>query len=361
MMHKALFEPAELGAIQLPNRIVMAPMTRSRANVDGVPTTEMTDYYRQRASAGLIISEGTQPCADGQGYCRTPGLHTEGQQAAWARIASAVSGEGGQLVMQLMHAGRVASHHNKLPGARTLAPSAIAASQKLFTDAAGMVACDMPEEMTRADIDATLGAYAQAARRALATGMQGVELHATSGYLPAQFLSTGTNRRQDGYGGSLSARIRFCMEVLEVLSHTIGADRVGLRICPGNPFNDLTDDNPAETFSALLDAAAPLGLAYLHVIRMPQTGLDNFALATAHFSGPLIFNDSFDAAEAEEFVAARRCTAVSFGRPFIANPDLAERFRDGTGLATFRSRYLYTPGPEGYSDYPSRDRSSQVR
>lgn len=352
-MHEALFSPVELGAIRLPSRIVMAPMTRSRAHPDGVPTAEMADYYAQRARAGLIITEGTQPNDHGQGYCRTPGLHTDMQEKAWRGIADGVVAAGGQMVMQLMHVGRISSHHNKLPGARTLAPSPLQARQKMYTDAAGMVDCDAPEEMDQADIEATITAYVNSAKRARAAGLEGVELHATSGYLPAQFLSTGTNRRSDGYGGSLKRRLRFCVEVLEAMSAAIGADRVGLRICPGNPFNDLQDEDPAETFAALLDATIPMQLAYLHAIRMPATGIDNFALAQTHFRGPLVFNDSFNADEAERFVSDGACAAIAFGRPFIANPDFPDRVRRGAPLADFNPKRLYTAGPAGYSDYPA--------
>lgn len=352
-MVEPLFTPVTLGALALPNRIVMAPMTRSRARPDGTATPEMADYYAQRASAGLMISEGIQPNADGQGYCRTPGLGAPEQDAAWGRVTERTAAAGGGMVAQLMHVGRIASWRNKAPGARTLAPSAVRAAGEIYTDAAGMTAFDAPEEMSPADIAATIEAYARAARSAVASGFAGVELHAASGYLPAQFLSTGVNRRRDAYGGSLAGRLRFPVDVLEAMAAAIGAERVGLRICPGNPFNDLSDADPGETFSAFLRAISPMRLAYLHVIRLPAAGLDNFALARSCFDGPLVFNESFTSEEAARFIADGACAAVSFGRAFIANPDLPARIRQGAPLVRFDARRLYTPGPAGYSDYPT--------
>lgn len=353
MTNISLFSPLQLGELSLTNRVVMAPMTRSRAKPDGTPTPEMTDYYRQRAGAGLIISEGIQPSADGQGYCRSPGLHTPEQKTAWTEIASAVTDAGGQLVAQLMHVGRVASAHNKQNGARTLAPSALQAPGEMYTDTAGMQPHDTPEAMTHQDISQTISDYVSAAKMARRAGFEGIELHATSGYLPAQFLSTGTNKRSDAYGGTLAGRLKFVLELIGALSAAIGAGRVGLRICPGNPFNGLSDDDPRETFSALLEEINGASLAYLHVIRMDSTGIDNFELARNHFSGPLMFNDSFDLAEASAFIEQGRCDCVSFGRPFVANPDLVQRFKSGAALAKFNPKTLYTPGPAGYSDYPA--------
>ncbi len=348
----SLFEPVSLGRLQLANRVVMAPMTRSRADEKtDEPTTIMRDYYVQRASAGLIITEGTQPSAEGKGYCRTPGIYSEAQVKAWKYITDTVHAAGGKMVLQLMHCGRVAHPDNKAPGVRTVAPSAIAAKGEMFTEG-GMKPFTMPEAMSLADIERTIADYARATENAYRAGFDGVELHATSGYLPAQFLSTGTNLRSDDYGGSLANRLRFVQEVLGAMCAVDGADRVGMRICPGNPFNDLHDDDPAETFAALLDSISPLGMAYLHVIRMPASGLDNIALAQQHFSGPLIVNESYSAEEAERELALDSVEAVSFGRPFIANPDLVRRLRDDLPLAQFNARALYTPGSEGYSDYP---------
>ena len=346
-----LFQPQRLGRLHLRNRIVMAPMTRSRAGSGDAPTALNTLYYRQRASAGLIITEGTQPCADGKGYCRTPGIYTPEQIAGWRHVTDAVHAEGGCIVLQLMHCGRIGHPDNKAPGARTVAPSAVRAQGQIYTDSQGMQDFVLPEALTRADIADVIAHYRQATCNAYAAGFDGVELHCTSGYLPAQFLSTGTNRRDDEYGGNATNRCRFVIETLQAMSAVDGADRVGIRICPGNPFNDLHDDDPYATFSHLLDAIDALQPAYLHVIRSPLKTLDAFALARTHFHGPLIINDGFDQAQADAALRSGIGDAVSFGRLFIGNPDLVRRFRAGLPLNGFDPKTLYTPGAKGYTDY----------
>lgn len=348
-----LFEPVTLGALQLRNRIVMAPMTRSRADTQAVPTAVMVDYYRQRAGAGLIISEGIAPSANGLGYCRTPGLYSDAQVTAWRSVTDAVHAAGGLIVAQIMHVGRVASALNKPPGSETVAPSAITARGEMFTDQEGMVALDAPRALSTHEVEGVVEEYRRATENAFAAGFDGVELHCTSGYLPAQFLSTGPNARTDKYGGSLENRARFPLEVLAAMAAVQGSDRVGMRICPGNPFNDLKDENPQETFEYLLGEAAKLDLAYLHVIRMPAGGVDNVALGQRQFADRLIGNESFTAEEAQAAISAGELTAVSFGRPFIGNPDLVERFRTGAELAEFDPSKLYSPGAQGYSDYPA--------
>ncbi len=345
-----LFDTITLGDITCQNRIFMAPMTRSRAGEGDVPAEMNALYYSQRAGAGLIITEGVYPHIDGKGYVRTPGIVTGAQIAGWKAVAQAVHARGGKIVMQLMHCGRVASHHNKPNDARTLAPSAIQAKGEMYTDAAGMQPFDRPEEMTIEDIAQTVESFAKASRDAINAGFDGVELHSTSGYLPAQFLSTGTNKRTDHYGGSLDNRLRFVVEVLEAMANQVGAGRIGLRICPGNPFNDLSDDNPEETFAALLKAANPMGLAYLHVIRM-KAGFDNIALANTHFDGPIILNDSYDLERGNRALSSGEADAISFGRPFVANPDLVQRYKIGAELTAPDYKTLYTPGPKGYTDY----------
>lgn len=352
-MSASLFDPVRLGALELPNRVVMAPMTRSRAGGDGVPTAMMAEYYGQRASAGLIVSEGAQPSANGQGYCRTPGLHTAAQVEGWRAVTAAVHAGGGKIVAQLMHCGRISSHHNKPSGAETVAPSAIRAAGQIYSDTAGMVDFDLPRALRTEEIPGVVAEYRHATRCALDAGFDGVELHCTSGYLPAQFLSTGTNQRDDAYGGSVGNRIRFPLELLAAMGAEAGFDRVGMRICPGNPFNDLHDEDPAGTFAALLDAVRPLGLAYLHVIRFPAGGIDVVALAQRHFAGALIVNDNNNAQSGGEPVSSGVASAVSFGRAFIGNPDLVRRLREGRPLAPFDIKTLYTPGAKGYTDYPA--------
>ena len=344
-----LFAPITLGDIDCANRIFMAPMTRSRAGEGDAPTDMNALYYGQRASSGLIITEGVYPNVDGKGYVRTPGIVTEAQIAGWKLVTDAVHSRGGKLVMQIMHCGRISSHHNKPKGSRTLAPSAIQAKGEIYTDAAGMAAHDMPEELTLAEIKQTVADFGQAAANAIEAGCDGVELHCTSGYLPAQFLSTGTNTRSDEYGGVLENRLRFVIDVLGAMTKAVGAGRVGIRICPGNPFNDLTDDNPEETFRALIQAINPMGLAFLHVIRM-KAGVDNIALA-AEFSGPVILNDSYDLERGNRALGKEQADAISFGRHYVSNPDLAEKFKSGTELTKPDYKTLYTAGAKGYVDY----------
>lgn len=347
-----LFEPVLLGELALRNRIVMAPMTRSRAHADGTPGPLHVAYYAQRASAGLIVAEGTYPSEEGKGYCRTPGIVTPEQIDAWRRVTDAVHQQGGSIVLQLMHVGRVASHHNKAPGAETIAPSAIRARGTLYTDAKGMVEMDMPRALETNEVVRVIDDYRQSAVNAMAAGFDGVELHCSSGYLPMQFLLECANQRTDGYGGALTARVRFTVETLEAIAGAIGAGRVGLRICPGNPYNDMRDDQPVSTYGALLDAVSPLGLAYLHVSRSRDPALDAMALARRHFRGPLILNDGFDGATAAQALAGGVGQAASFARHFIANPDLVARLRAGAPLAAFDRALLYTAGARGYTDYP---------
>ena len=347
-----LFTPVNLGELQLRNRVVMAPMTRSRAGADGLPTGCMVEYYRQRAGAGMIVSEGIAPSADGLGYCRTPGIYNAEQVARWREVTDAVHAEGGCIVAQLMHVGRVASALNKPAGSETVAPSAIRARGEIYTDQAGMQPLDEPRALETGEVEGVIEEYRRAAEYAFEAGFDGVELHCTSGYLPAQFLSTGSNRREDRYGGSVENRTRFALQVLRALAGVDGAGRVGMRICPDNPFNDLSDDNPQQTFEYLLAEAELLELAYLHTIRFPSGRVDNIALGQRHFGDRLIGNESYDFEEAQRAVAGGELTAVSFGRNFIANPDLVERWRNGVELAELDLATLYTPGEAGYTSYP---------
>lgn len=350
----SLFDSGTLGDIAISNRIIMAPMTRSRAAPGDLPTDLHVEYYRQRASAGLIITEGAHPSPAGKGYCRTPGIFSPEQVAAWKKVTDAVHAEGGRIVVQLMHVGRIACRLNKDPDAETVAPSAIRANAKLFTEA-GMQDVEEPRALETHEIAGVIEEYAQATRNALAAGFDGVELHCTSGYLPAQFLSTGTNKRTDQYGGSVANRIRFVVEAIEAMTAVAGAGRVGFRICPGNPYNDLSDENPTETYSTLLEALDGKGLAYLHLINVKGLGVDSMGIAKAHWNGPLVLNESFTYELGQEAVSSGTADAVSFGRLFISNPDLVERFREGARLAAFDVKTLYSPGPEGFTDYPTRD------
>ena len=346
-----LFEPVTLGELQLANRIVMAPMTRSRALADAVPGSDMVEYYRQRAGAGLIVAEGTAPSASGLGYCRTPAIYSVEQMAGWRRVTEAVHAECGRIVLQLMHVGRAASQHNKPAGAITVAPSAFRARTQVFSDAAGLVDTDEPQALTLQGIQDVIEDYRQAAMNARQAGFDGVELHCTSGYLPMQFMASGSNQRNDAYGGDVTGRVRFAKEVIEAMASAIGAGRVGFRLCPANPYNDIDDHDPAATAAALCEAVAPLSLAYLHIMRSPLANLDAFALARRHSPHALILNDGFDGPSASAALASGEGAAVSFGRHFIANPDLVERLKRGLPLSRFDRKTLYTPGSAGYSDY----------
>lgn len=354
-----LFEPVTLGELQLANRIVMAPMTRSRALADAVPGSDMVEYYRQRASAGLIVAEGTAPSASGLGYCRTPAIYSVEQMAGWQRVTDAVHAEGGTIVLQLMHVGRAASRHNKPHGAATVAPSALRARTQVFSDSDGLVDTDEPEALSLQGIKEVIEDYRQAALNARLAGFDGVELHCTSGYLPMQFMASGSNQRNDEYGGDAQGRVRFAQHVIEAMASAIGAGRVGFRQCPGNPYNDIDDQDPAATAAALCQAVAHLPLAYLHIMRSPLEGLDAFALARQHSPQQLILNDGFDGPSASAALASGEGAAVSFGRHFIANPDLVERLRRGLALSRFDRKTLYTPGAAGYSDYPVSQERAQ--
>ena len=349
----SLFKPLTLGTLELRNRVLMAPMTRSRAGPGDMPTDLMVEYYRQRAGAGMIVTEGIAPSANGIGYCRTPGIYNAEQVAAWRRVVEAVHAEGGVIVAQLMHCGRIGSVHNKPPGSETVAPSAIRARGEIYTDSEGMVPFDLPRELAREEIAGVVEEYRSATARAYEAGFDGVELHATSGYLPAQFLSSGSNRRDDDYGGSVQNRVKFPLEVLRAMASVDGGGRVGFRICPDNPFNDIEDADPQNTYSAFLAGASELGLAYLHSIRFPAGRVNNLALAASYFGGGVIGNDSFSPEEAAGYIEDGRLAAVSFGRAFIANPDLVDRFWRHKPLAELKRELLYTPGEAGYTDYPA--------
>jgi N-ethylmaleimide reductase len=348
-----LLSPMSMGDLELKNRVVMAPMTRSRASQADDCVSEIHEqYYSQRANAGLIITEGTHPTFDGKGYNRTPGICNEQHVAAWSRVTRAVHEAGGQIACQLMHCGRVGHPDNKAASTRLLGPSAIAARAEIFTEG-GMKAMPTPEPMSLEDIDETIADYGLAAERCLSAGFDAVELHCASGYLPGQFLASGSNHRGDEYGGSLSNRLRFIERVLDALDTAIGIGRVGLRISPGNPYNDHVDANPEVTYAGLLQLAELKGVAWVHAIRMASTGIDSLALTRAHYSGALIGSDSFTAEEAETSIGDGLVDAVSFGRLYIANPDLVERFKRGGPFNEMDKRTIYGgEGAAGYCDYP---------
>ncbi len=345
-----LFEPTRLGAVAMNSRIVMAPMTRSRAAIDGVPSPLAVTYYRQRAGAGLIITEGSQPSYQGQGYCRTPGIHTQAQIEAWRSITGAVHEAGGKIALQIMHVGRVGHLANQFERQGFVAPSAIAAKAEMFTDEAGMQPMAVPEELTVEGIQGVVEEHRQATENAFEVGFDAVELHGANGYLSHQFLSTGSNHRRDQYGGSAANRARFVIEVLEAMASVRGPEYVGVRLSPGATYNDIDDADPGESHRALLEALAPMRLAWVHFMHTgwPQETL--YPLVSA----PLILTGDYDGSKA---VAAlgQGAAAIGFGRPFLANPDLPERMRLGRALNAPDGSTFFSPGAKGYIDYPSWD------
>ena len=352
-MNDPLFTPLTLGALNLANRIVMSPMTRDRAGDGDVPNDMMVEYYRQRASAGLIVTEGVQPSAVGKGYWRTPGIWSDAQIDGWARVAEAVHAEGGQIVMQIMHCGRVVVAANRGYEADVIAPSALPCPDKVPGPDGVPAETAMPRALSADELPALAAEFATAARNARTAGIDGVELHASSGYLINQFLNPASNLRTDAFGGSAENRIRFPVMVLQAMADAIGADRVALRFSPGNPYNGMDVTDPAATFVPLMQAVAPMGLAYLHVLDMGLADLDTLAMVRDNCLTPIVVNNMLTAETGRALIEAGRAEAVSFGRAFIANPDLVARIRTGAPLAKPDYTKLYTGEAQGYTDYPT--------
>jgi N-ethylmaleimide reductase len=358
MTKTSLFTPYQMGGHALANRIVMNPMTRSRADAAAVPTAIMATYYGQRAGAGLIITEGIAPSPNGRGYARIPGLWSQAQVAAWMPVTAAVHAKGGKIFAQIMHTGRVGHAGNLIDGGRVLAPSAVALAGQIYTDSQGMQDYPVPEVMTLADIATAKAEYVTAARNAVAAGFDGIELHAANGYLLEQFLSPVTNQRTDTYGGSLANRIRFVVEVAEAVVAAIGGDRTGIRLSPYGMASGMSPyPEVDETYTTLTAALAKAGLVYLHIA--DHSGMGNPAIPTslrtamrAAFPRTMISGGSLDLASAEAAVNDGRTDLVGFARAFIANPDLVDRLRYGQPLSAPDFDTFYTPGAKGYSDYP---------
>ena len=359
-----LFTPIKLGRLMLPNRIVMAPMTRSRAGAGNVPVAPMDTYYAQRASAGLIISEATQVSVAAQGYAFTPGLHNDDQIAGWRRVTDALHAAGGHIFVQLWHCGRMSHSAFQPGGLLPRAASAVRANAKIYVPDQGFVAAPEPQALTVAEIGSIIKDFADTAHRAVAAGFDGVELHGAHGYLLDNFLRAHTNRRTDAYGGNLDHRRRFFIEVVEAVATAIGADRTGFRIAPVSPVNDnVIGDDAQPLFEGLLDQLGTLGLAYCHVIEGHTMEARNnlpfdYATLRGRFGGKWMVNNIYDHAMAEDAVASGRADLVAIGRPFVANPDLVERWREGLPLAEIRRDVsLYGgQGTKGYTDYPVAER-----
>ncbi|HCF3045897.1 alkene reductase [Pseudomonas aeruginosa] len=353
-MSNLLLSPLAVGNLTLRNRIVMAPMTRSRAQQPGdVPTALNALYYAQRAGAGLIVSEGTQISRLGQGYAYTPGIYSEAQLAGWRQVTEAVHAAGGLIAAQLWHVGRMSHRSLQAGGEAPIAPSPIQAKAQVFiADGQGggsMAPADAPREMTLEDIRRVRDEFVRAARNALDAGFDLVELHGANGYLIDQFLASASNRRSDAYGGSLENRARFLLEIVDALVAAVGAERVGLRLSPWGTINDMHDDEPEAMTLYLAEALQRRGIAYLQGFR---------ERLRERFRAPLIVCGNYDAERAEAILQAGLADAVAIGRPFIANPDLVERIRLGAPLAEANQARFYGGDAAGYTDYPTLGQSA---
>lgn len=352
----SLFEPFRLGDLSLPHRIVMAPMTRRRAMAGKIPGALTATYYAQRASAALIISESTEvdPLSAGEPPTR-PGIFTDAQQAGWSRVTRAVHKAGGRIMLQLSHMGRTAHPSQRLDGSLPRGPSAIAAEGTVFTPQ-GPQPYAVPLEMTDADIAEAARHFAEGAARAHAAGFDGVELHGANGYLIDQFLRDGSNRRGDRYGGNAENRFRFLAEVIEATLQHWPAQRVGVRLSPTNPFQGMADSDPVAHFTHFARALNPYRLAYLHVVEFPHQKADRPKVARhlrEAFEGPFIAAEGFTRADGEAWLAEGRADLIAYGKAFIANPDLPDRWWRNAPVAEADKSTFYTAGARGYTDYPT--------
>ncbi|RKT77777.1 2,4-dienoyl-CoA reductase-like NADH-dependent reductase (Old Yellow Enzyme family) [Terracoccus luteus] len=350
------FEPVRIGAWDLPQRFVMAPLTRNRAGAGMAPTELNAEYYAQRAGAGLIITEGTQPSAVGQGYLDTPGIHSDEQVAGWRLVADAVHAKGGRVVVQLMHAGRIAHPENK-DGLETVAPSAFAAPGQIVT-ATGQQDYPTPRALETDEIPGLVQEFVHAARQAVAAGLDGVEVHAANGYLPHQFLAPTSNQRTDEYGGSPENRARLTVEITRAVAEAIGAERVGIRISPAHNIQGVLEQDEADvaaTYESVVEGIAPLGLAYLSILGDPESDLVRDL--RKRFDGPVILNTGFSSvtglADVQDILERDLADVVAVGREFLANPDLVRRWREGAELNTPDDATFYGGGAKGYTDYPT--------
>lgn len=359
-----LFEPLTTMSIQLANRAVMAPMTRNRAVDANTPNALMAEYYGQRASAGLIITEGTSPSPNGLGYARMPGLFNDAHVRGWKTVTDAVHAKGGKIFVQLMHSGRVSHVANMPAGAEVFGPTADASPGQMYTDVLGMQPRSTPRAMSKSDIAHAVSEYAKSAQLAIEAGFDGVELHAANGYLIEQFLNANINQRADDYGGSTDGRNRFALDVARATATAIGAHRVGIRLSPYGVFNNTGAFPGIEAqYVALTQELSRLGLLYVHVL--DHSAMDSYMGAPpvpaefklrlrAEFQGLFILAGGFDHKSAEDALKAGHADLIAFARPFLANPDLVERMRANETLNAVDMTTLYTPGPKGYTDYPTR-------
>lgn len=350
-----LFEGASLGTIELNNRIIMAPMTRSRA-IGNLPNDLVSTYYEQRASAGLIITEGVAPSPNGLGYARIPGVFNAAQTAAWGKVAEHIHKAGGKAFMQLMHTGRVSHPANMPEGAIVLGPSAVGSAESIWTDSEGMQPLPVPKAMGPEDIKDTIEEFAKAAKNAIDAGFDGIELHGANGYLLEQFLNPQVNQRNDAYGGSVEARAAFVLETVKAVADIIGTDKVGIRLSPYNRYNDMPAyESTYATYDYLSRQLQQLGIAYIHLIdyaaRSSDEGLQLIDTIRANFTGTLILNGGYTTERAAEALKNGQADLISFGAPFIANPNLPHKLKTGAPLAAADTNLFFTAGAEGYTDY----------
>lgn len=353
-----LFSPAKLGNLSLQNHLVMCPLTRSRAT-GNIPNDLMAEYYAQRASAGLIITEGTSPSPNGLGYARIPGIFSDAQVAGWRKVTDAVHARGARIVVQLMHTGRIGHQLNLPAGAKVVGPSAVAAAGQMFTDAEGMKPHPVPAALSEAELKSTLGEYVKAATNAVAAGFDGIELHAANGYLLEQFIRPNSNQRTDGYGGSIEKRARFVLEVAQASIAAIGKDKVGIRLSPFGVFNDMPLYPELESdYAYLAKALNEAGLVYVHLVDHSAGGappVPDSIKATFRnsFKRTLILSGGYTAERAEADLSSGKADLIAVGKGFLANPDLVARWKGKAALNAPDPSTFYTPGPKGYTDYPA--------
>ncbi|MFG1348549.1 alkene reductase [Xanthobacter autotrophicus] len=358
MSAPTLFDSFRLGDMTLPNRIVMAPLTRNRAGAGFVPSPLAAEYYAQRADAGLLITEASQISQQGQGYQDTPGIYTEAQVEGWKAVTDAVHARGGHIVIQLWHVGRV-SHTSLQPnGGAPVAPSAIPAATKTFVNN-GFADTSEPRALERSEIPGILEDYRRAAANAITAGFDGVEIHGANGYLIDQFLKDGSNQRTDDYGGSIENRARFLLEVVDTIVAEIGANRTGLRLSPVSPANGISDSNPQALFNHVAEQLEKRHLLFVHVVEGATGGPRDvapdfsFDALRQRFTGPWMVNNGYDRELAQSVIGAGKADLVAFGKPFISNPDLVERLRRDAPLNEPDRDTFYGGGAKGYTDYPT--------
>ena len=357
MTSSKLFEPYRLGAITLSNRIVMAPLTRNRAASGFIPGPLAAEYYGQRASAGLLVTEASQISQQGQGYQDTPGIYSKDQIAGWKKVTEAVHAKGGHIYIQIWHVGRI-SHTSLQPGnGAPVAPSAIRANSKTFVGGQ-FAAVSQPRALELGEIPGLLDTYKKAAVNALEANFDGVEIHGANGYLLDQFARDGSNKRTDAYGGSIENRARLMLEVSQAVAAEVGADRTGIRISPVTPANDISDSNPQPLFDHIVDGLSALKLGYLHVVEGATGGpRDNvtfdYGSLRRRFNGTYIANNGYDLALANKTLATGNADLIAFGKAFISNPDLVERLKAGAQLNQWDQATFYGGAAKGYTDYPA--------